>query len=160
MREPALEPDLEIPAEKVLRESIRRFFDGEAPYGVLGSLRQDRSPFANPLGWWWDGDSIYVSIGAGRGGDVRLRREPRASFLLVGTGALPDWIRLEGRFEPVADLANDLSVNLMRRNMERVPGLDIDTFQANWLTAGRTVLRLAVERSVLGRGLESHTVGG
>jgi hypothetical protein len=51
----------------------------EMRFVAVASLRKDGSPWVVPLGYWYDGTYLYITMHPGNAGVQRLRRDPRVA---------------------------------------------------------------------------------
>jgi PPOX class probable F420-dependent enzyme len=121
-------------------------FLAETRFVTVATLRSTGAPLVVPVGFVYENGSMYFTIKSGRGMITRLRRDNRMSALVANEEFPTVYVIFEGRGEFVDDPGHEISRRINRRYMTRVPGLDLDAFERNWLEGGRQVVRLTPER--------------
>lgn len=118
---------------------------------VLASLRHDGSPFVVPVGFDWDGESFYVTMGHDQAGVHRLRRDPRVSLSAGSHPAFPTkFVIVEGTAEELADPDNAVSRRIVFRVRPVFEAMKVDPerYFESWVSVGRVVFRIRVNNLV------------
>ncbi|MEX0665149.1 MAG: pyridoxamine 5'-phosphate oxidase family protein [Acidimicrobiia bacterium] len=119
---------------------------------MLASLRKDGSPFVVPVGFDWDGEHFYVTLGRDHAGVRRLRHDPRVSLAASSHPSFPTkFVVVEGVAEELPDAQNVVSRRILLRASQQVfadAGIDPERFFEAWASAGRIVFRIRVTNLV------------
>jgi len=115
---------------------------------MLASLRKDGSPFVVPVGFDWDGEHFYVTLGRDHAGVRRLRNDPRVSLAANSHPSFPTkFVVVEGVAEELPDPQNVVSRRILLRASQQVfaeARVDPQRFFESWVSAGRIVFRIRV----------------
>jgi nitroimidazol reductase NimA-like FMN-containing flavoprotein (pyridoxamine 5'-phosphate oxidase superfamily) len=120
------------------------FLNGDIQNAHLASLRRDGSPMVTPLGYYYDGDCLYVSIAHNRTGVSRMRRDPRVAVEITSDFPVRFAI-FQGLAEELPDPENVWSRKVLFRGPPdkwAKRGIDQEKFAAHWLSLGRVVFRI------------------
>lgn len=125
-------------------------FCTETPQAVLSTLRKTGSPHGIPLGYYYDGDYFYVSIGKDRAGPARMRNDARVCLTIPSTVPYPTrFVIAEGTAEEIDDADHEISRKLLYSgssdHWEKMR-VDVDRFFRSWVAVGRAVFRIRVDR--------------
>jgi nitroimidazol reductase NimA-like FMN-containing flavoprotein (pyridoxamine 5'-phosphate oxidase superfamily) len=119
---------------------------------MLASLRKDGSPFVVPVGFDWDGEYFYVTLGRDHAGAHRLRRDRRVSLAAGSHPSFPTkFVIVEGFAEELPDPDNVISKRILFRASQQVfadARIDPERFFDSWVSVGRVVFRIRVGRLV------------
>ncbi len=128
-------------------EELAQFCD-ETEQAVLTTLRKSGSPHGMPLGFTYDGDYFYVTIGKDRDGPKRMRNDSRVCLTIPRADPYPTkFVIAEGIAEEIEDPENRISRMIM---MGRASDswskrrVDPERFFASWVSIGRAVFRIRV----------------
>lgn len=123
-------------------------FLGERPrYCAMASVRRDGSPFVVPLGYWCDDSYLYMTMGPERGGVKRLRRDPRVSISVHNEDFPARFVCIVGEAEEIPDPGYEISLRVHRR-YPKGHVTDERAYERNWLSTGKVVFRVPIERFV------------
>ena len=119
---------------------------------MLASLRKDGSPFLVPVGFDWDGECFYVTMGSDHSGVHRLRRDGRVSLAAGSHPSFPTkFVIVEGIAEELPDPQNVVSRRILFRSSQQVfaqARIDPERFFEAWVSVGRVVFRIRVSNLV------------
>lgn len=119
--------------------------DGEGLRVALASLRKDGRPFVVPLGFWYDGEYLYVTMSPTRGGTARIRRDPRVCATVYIQHSPAKFVTIWGDAVEIPDPDNEISIRIYSRYHGR-DGYDYgDEFLRRWLEPGKVVFRLGMD---------------
>lgn len=121
-----------------------RFDVGAMLYASVASLRKDGSPFSVPLGFWYDGDHIYLTVGTGRTVGMRMRRDPRVSICINTWSYPPKFITITGLAEEIEDPGHEISYKISHRYPKGHADVDEEQFDRDWVALGRVVFRVKI----------------
>jgi PPOX class probable F420-dependent enzyme len=79
----------------VLNDAARKLVDAANP-AVLATLNPDGSPQTSVVWVGLDGDDLVISTEAGRRKDSNLRRDPRASLLVISKDNPDQYVEIRG----------------------------------------------------------------
>ena|SRR5438132_7880325 len=155
---------------QMTEEELARFCQYEANQATLITLRKTGTPFGIPLGFYYDGDYFYVTIGKDRTAVKRIRNDPRVCLTIASPiPHPPKFVIAEGISEEIPDPENEISRKLLMYGppdkWDKLP-IDPEKWFPNWVAFGRVVFRIRVtklttydhtkdpetERDVNGRG--------
>jgi PPOX class probable F420-dependent enzyme len=81
-----------------MTDAQRDAFLAERRYGILTTLRRDGIPISLPVWFQWDGATLRMFCHEASGKLKRLRRDPRATVLVVNHPDEPEnWVSFDGR---------------------------------------------------------------
>lgn len=81
-----------------MTDAQRDAFLAERRYGILTTLRKDGAPVSLPVWIEWDGTTLRMFAHVASGKLKRLRRDPRASVLVVNHPDEPEnWVAFDGQ---------------------------------------------------------------
>jgi nitroimidazol reductase NimA-like FMN-containing flavoprotein (pyridoxamine 5'-phosphate oxidase superfamily) len=124
-------------------EEIAAYLREDGRFAAVATLRKDGSPFAIPLGYYFDGDFLYFSTTPARGLTFRLRRDGRVSVSVFDHEAIHGYVIVNGVAEEIDDPHDVLSLNIHHRYPK--PGLENSAEHDRiWLSAGRIVFRVSI----------------
>jgi nitroimidazol reductase NimA-like FMN-containing flavoprotein (pyridoxamine 5'-phosphate oxidase superfamily) len=127
-------------------------FLAQADTIMLASLRRDGSPFVVPVGFDWDGESFFLTLGHDHAGVHRMRRDPRVSLSVGSTPAFPTkFVIVEGVAEELDDPTNEVSRRILFRasaDMFAAVGIDPERYFRSWVSVGRIAFRIRVTNLV------------
>ncbi|MGE0384962.1 MAG: pyridoxamine 5'-phosphate oxidase family protein [Gammaproteobacteria bacterium] len=142
-------------------EELARFCE-ETEQAVLCTLRKTGSPHGVPLGFWYDGEYFYVTIGKDRAGPARMRNDARVCLTIPSASPYPTrFVIAEGRAEEFDDVDHRVSRMILTRGdpdkwvKRRV---DVEKFFKRWVAVGRAVFRIHVDNLITFDG--THTPKG
>lgn len=119
---------------------------------MLASLRKDGSPFVVPVGFDWDGEHFYVTLGRDHAGAHRLRRDRRVSLAAGSHPAFPTkFVIVEGVAEELPDPENVINRRILFRASQQVfaeARIDPERYFEAWVSVGRVVFRIRVRTLV------------
>lgn len=119
---------------------------------MLASLRRDGSPFVVPVGFDWDDECFYVTMGHDHAGVHRLRRDGRVSLAANSHPAFPTkFVIVEGIAEELPDPDNVVNRRILFRaskDMFAEARIDPERFFASWISVGRVVFCIRVTNVV------------
>jgi PPOX class probable F420-dependent enzyme len=124
------------------REFIRK-----SHHAVLATYRADGSPQMSPVAAAVDGDGMVVVSTRETAIKTRnLRRDPRASLVVLSDAFFGDWVQVDGRAAVVSlPEAMDGLVEYYRRVAGEHP--DWDDYRAAMERERRVLLRISVDRA-------------
>ncbi len=115
---------------------------------AVATLRKDGTPFVVPLGFWYDGEYIYITMSPTRGGTARLRRNPKVSATVFLSSSPAKFFTIAGEAEEIADPDNEISKKIYFR-YHGPAGFDYGPeFLTNWLAPGKVVFRIPMKNWV------------
>jgi PPOX class probable F420-dependent enzyme len=115
--------------------------DQDSLKAALATLRKDGSPHVVPVGFWYDGQYLYITLSPTRLGVKRLRRDPRVSVSVFRHRSPAIFVTVSGKAEEIDDPGHAISRRILRR-YPRPAGWDVEAFEKNWLEAGKVVFRI------------------
>ena len=125
-------------------------FCEEADQAVLSTLRKTGSPLGIALGFHYDGDFFYVTIGKDRAGPKRMRNDARVCLTIPSREPYPtQFVIAEGQAEEIDDVDHAISRKVMfhgGREKWAARRVDPDRFFQSWVAVGRSVWRIRVTR--------------
>jgi PPOX class probable F420-dependent enzyme len=95
----------------VMSDGARKLVDGANP-AVLATVNADGSPQTSVVWVGRDGDEVVISTAAGRRKDVNLRRDPRASLLVIAKDDPDEYVEIRGTASVTEDVGRALAVRL------------------------------------------------
>lgn len=122
-----------------------RYRPGNMLFAAVASLRKDGSPFAVPLGFWCDGEYLYLTIGKDRAGAKRLQRDPRVSVTLYNWTFPVKFVTINGRAEQIKDPDHEISLTIHRRYPSDHVIEDTAQNEKDWLSMGKAVFRIPLD---------------
>ena len=135
------------PAEpgEMTREELGEFLMDGPRFAAVASLRRDGSPVVVPLGFWYDGTYVYLTIAPSRGGVARMRRDPRVSVSLFNDRFPVRYVTFHGLAEEISDMGHEISLRIHRR-YPKAHAVDTEAYERAWLSTGKVVFRIRVGR--------------
>lgn len=134
------------------REDIQAFLTqpenyqvGKMLFASVASLRKDGSPFVVPLGFWCDGDYLYLTIGKDRTAAKRMQRDPRVAITLYNWTFPVKFVTITGRVEQIDDPEYEISLKIHRRYPKDHVIEDAEQDERNWLSMGKAVFRISLD---------------
>lgn len=94
-----------------LSDGARKLVDGANP-AVLATVNADGSPQTSVVWVGREGDDVVISTAAGRRKDVNLRRDPRASLLVIAKDDPDEYVEIRGTASVAEDPGRALAVRL------------------------------------------------
>jgi PPOX class probable F420-dependent enzyme len=94
-----------------LSDGARKLVDGANP-AVLATVNADGSPQTSVVWVGREGDDLVISTAAGRRKDVNLRRDPRASLLVIAKDDPDEYVEIRGTASVTDDAGRALAVRL------------------------------------------------
>ncbi|MEV8374817.1 PPOX class F420-dependent oxidoreductase [Kribbella sp. NPDC056861] len=125
-----------------LSEGARKLVDGANP-GVLATLNADGSPQTSVVWVGREGDDVVISTAAGRRKDVNLRRDPRASLLVIAKDDADEYVEIRGTAVVTEDPDRALAVRLAEHYVGEGAGQEYLDLPAEVV---RTVIRITPQR--------------
>lgn len=122
------------------REEIDAYLRADGRFAAVASVRRDGSPFVIPLGYYYDGEYLYLSSTPNRGLVKRLRREPRVSISVFDHEAIHGYVLVNAVAEEIEDPDDRFSLAMHHRYPK--PGVDGPEHDVIWLSEGRVVFRV------------------
>jgi PPOX class probable F420-dependent enzyme len=95
----------------VLGDGARKLVDGGNP-AVLATVNPDGSPQTSVVWVGRDGNDVVISTQAGRRKDANLRREPRASLLVIAKDNPDEYVEIRGTATVSEDVGRTVAVQL------------------------------------------------
>jgi PPOX class probable F420-dependent enzyme len=132
-----------------------RYLREPGRFAAVATLRQDGTPFTIPMGYYYDGEYLYLSTTARRGLAHRLRRDPRISVSVFDHEAIHGYVLINGVAEEVDDPGNRLSLAMHHRYPK--PGLDSVEHDQVWLSEPRVVFRVSTAQAF---GMDQRKASG
>lgn len=121
----------------------------EMRFVAVASLRKDGSPWVVPLGYWYDGTYLYITMHPANAGVRRLRRDPRVSMTVFNTNFQARFVTVAGVAEEIEDPGHEISRRILGR-AQSDHLVDLDAYERNWLRDGKVVFRVPVaQRSTM-----------
>ena len=135
------------PAEpgEMTREELSEFLMDGPRFAAVASLRRDGSPVVVPLGFWYDGTYIYLTIAPTRGGVARMRRDPRVSLSVFNDRFPVRYVTFQGLAEEISDGGHEINLRIHRR-YPKAHAVDAEAYERAWLSTGKVVFRIRVGR--------------
>ncbi|RYE42205.1 MAG: hypothetical protein EOP24_33715 [Hyphomicrobiales bacterium] len=124
---------------------IDAYLRADGRFAAVCSMRRDGSPFAIPLGYYYDGECLYFSTTPTRGVAKRLRRDGRISVCIFDHEAIHGYVLVNGVAEEIEDPGDHYSLAMHHRYPK--PGVDPEEHDAIWLSEGRVVFRVSTENA-------------
>lgn len=120
---------------------------------LFSTLRKDGAPFGVPLGYLLDADvfdestPIYLSLGGRQSMVRRIQGDPRICMTVENRQFPTSAVIAEGNARVIADHDHEISLRLIRKGFPKTntlgsDELDYTSFEQNWLSVGRAVLRI------------------
>lgn len=135
-------------------EEIETFL-APARFAAVTSLRNDGGPLTIPLGYLYEDGNIYLAVRNGRGLPKRVAKNPRVCVCIFNMEFPSMAVIFEGDARQIADPGNERAIKIVRRYITHVDdggassvAVDIDEFQRNWLTGGRSVFEIVPEKII------------
>ncbi|MEU4394263.1 PPOX class F420-dependent oxidoreductase [Kribbella sp. NPDC023855] len=100
-----------------LGDAARKLIDGANP-GILATINPDGSPQTSVVWVGTDGDDVVISTQAGRRKDVNLRRDPRASLLVISKDNPDQYVEIRGTAVVTEDTGRAVAFQLAERYEE------------------------------------------
>ena len=94
-----------------LSDGARKLVDGANP-AILATINADGSPQTSVVWVGRDGDDVLISTAAGRRKDTNLRRDPRASLLVLAKDNPDEYVEIRGTATVTPDADRALAVHL------------------------------------------------
>ncbi len=142
----------DIPGLEMTLEEIGRFLGDPSRLASVASLRRDGSPVITGVGFDWDGEAMYFSLRSTRLLNKRLARDNRVAIYVFNTSYPVAWVHMAGHAEIVADPDFERALSIMHKSLGPnsetlvLSNLDLDEFDRNYVSVGRTLYRVRPER--------------
>ena len=94
-----------------LSDGARKLVDGANP-AVLATVNADGSPQTSVVWVGREGDEVVISTAAGRRKDSNLRRDPRASLLVIAGDDPDEYVEIRGTATVTEDAGRAVAVRL------------------------------------------------
>jgi len=122
-----------------LSDGARKLVDGENP-GILATINPDGSPQTSVVWVGRDGDDVVISTTAGLRKDLNLRRDPRASLLVIARDDPDEYVEIRGSAVITEDAGRALAFQLAEQYEGEGAGQEYLDLPADVL---RTVIRIS-----------------
>lgn len=126
------------------RAELYEFLMGSVRFAAVASLRKDGSPVVVPLGFWYDGTYLYLTISPARGGVLRLRRDQRVSISVFNDQFPVRFVTFQGVAEEIPDPGYEMSLRIHRR-YPKEHAVDSGAYERAWLSTGKVVFRIELD---------------
>lgn len=123
-------------------DAARQLLDGANP-AVLATINADGSPQTSVVWVGLDGDDVVISTQAGRRKDANLRRDPRASLLVIAKDNPDDYVEVRGTAAVTEDVDRALAQRLAEHYAGEGAGAEYVDLPAEIV---RTVIRITPHR--------------
>lgn len=141
------------PEPRVMTAAQRAQFLRSRKMGLFTTRRSSGRPLTVPFGFLFTDDSfdestpVYLSAGGRRSIVKRLERDNRIGMTVVHPGVPLTAIVAQGVATEVPDPGSTMSLAMLRDGMPTLNSLpadqfDLEKFAANWLGAGRSLIRV------------------
>ena len=101
-----------------------------------------------PLGFDYDGEYFYVTLGKDRAGVQRMRNDSRVALTVASYPAYPTkFVVIQGIAEEIPDPDHEISRRILLRGPKdkwAQRHVDPEKFFQSWVSVGRVVFRIAV----------------
>lgn len=94
-----------------LSDAARKLVDGGNP-GILATINADGSPQTSVVWVGREADEVVISTTAGRRKDVNLRRDPRASLLVIAKDDPAEYVEIRGSAVVTEDVGRAIAYRL------------------------------------------------
>jgi len=137
-------------------DEIDAYLREDRRFAAVATLRKDGTPFVIPMGYYYDGDYLYLSTTPRRGLTRRLRRDGRVSVSVFDHEAIHGYVLVNGVAEEVEDPYDVLSLKMHHRYPK--PGLqNSEEHDRIWLSARRVVFRVSTAEAF---GMDQRKASG
>lgn len=125
-----------------LSDSARKLVGGANP-AVLATVNADGSPQTSVVWVGLDGADVVISTQAGRRKDVNLRRDPRASLLVIAKDDPDEYVEIRGPAVVSEDARREVAYRLAEHYAGEGAGQEYLDLPGEVV---RTVIRITPER--------------
>ncbi|WBQ04302.1 PPOX class F420-dependent oxidoreductase [Kribbella sp. CA-293567] len=125
-----------------LSAGARKLVDGTNP-GVLATVNADGSPQTSVVWVAREGDEVVISTQAGRRKDGNLRRDPRASLLVIAKDDPEEYVEIRGTAVVTEDPERALAFRLAEHYEGEGAGQEYLDLPAGIV---RTVIRITPQK--------------
>jgi nitroimidazol reductase NimA-like FMN-containing flavoprotein (pyridoxamine 5'-phosphate oxidase superfamily) len=123
----------------------RRFPVDAMLFAAVASVRMDGSPFVVPLGFWYDGEALYLSVGGDRSAPaLRMRRDPRVCITVFNHTFPIKFVVMTGTAKPIEDPGQEISRRISRR-YPKSHVIDEGEYESFHIDEGRHVFRVDID---------------
>jgi len=126
------------------RPEIDAYLRTDGRFAAVASLRHDGAPFVIPMGYYYDGASLYFSTTRTMGLAKRLRRDPRVTVAVFDHDPIHGYVLVNGNAVEVDDPENVLSLRMHHR-YPKPTITDQAEHDRIWLSVERVVFRLSTD---------------
>lgn len=123
-------------------DAARKLLNGANP-AVLATVNPDGSPQTSVVWVGLDGDDVVISTQAGRRKDSNLRRDPRASLLVIAKDDPDEYVEIRGAAVVTEDVGRAVAQRLAEHYAGEGAGQEYADLPAEVV---RTVIRITPHR--------------